>query len=132
LSNEHYLIVSYFLFALVSLGIGGVVYRLLRKPFAAIAEADAGKLRSTFLKRAMAVSMNFAAVLGFLSVSYTQKGCMNYEQVVKDRSYLVKVNQEQLQSAGNWVASAVFVWCVVVLLCLIALRRRETDRQDNP
>lgn len=132
MSNEHYLIGSYFLFAFISLCLGVVVYRVLRMPFAAIAEAAAGKLRSTLLKRALAVFMTLAAVLGFLSISYTQKGCINYEQVVKDRSYLVKVNQRQLQGAANWVVYAVFAWAVVVLLCLVVLRSREADRQTKP
>ena len=127
MTNEHYLIVSYFVVGLVSLGLGVAVYRVLRRPFAEIAEAVAGRFGSTILKRALAVSMTVAAVIGFLSVSYTQRGCESYEEVVKDRSYLVQVNQQQLQGASNWVVYAVFAWGVVVVICLVVLRRKATD-----
>lgn len=130
MSNEHYLIVSYFLVAVVSLCLGAAVYRVLRTPFAAIAEAATGKLGSRSLTRALAVFMTLAAVVGFLSVSYTQRACTkSYEQIVRDRDLLVRINQEQLQQTSDWIVSAVFLWCVVALLCLLAWRRsRATDR----
>lgn len=130
MSNEHYLVVSYFLVAFVSPCLGAMAYRALRTPFAAIAELVAGT-GSTILKRALALSMTIAAVLGFLGVSYTQKGCSSYEQVVKSRDYLVQVNREQLQHTGNWIVYAVFTWCVVVLICLLVLRRRKSERNDQ-
>lgn len=131
MTNERYLIVSYFLGGLVSLGLGVAAYRVLRAPFAAIADAVAEKFRSPLLKRMLAVSMTMAGVLGFLSLSYTQKGCINYQQVVKDRSYLVKVNQQQLQSTGNWIVYAVFGWCVVVVILLVVLRSKEPAGHDE-
>ncbi|HUM03961.1 MAG TPA: hypothetical protein VLT90_00775 [Terriglobales bacterium] len=131
MSNEHYLIASYFLVALVSLCLGVLAYRALRAPFAAIADLVAGRTGSTILKRALAASMTMAAVVGFLSVSYTQRGCMKYEQVVKSRDYLVQVNREQLQGTGNWIVYAVFAWCVVILICLLVLRKKETEHSDQ-
>jgi len=132
MSNEHYLIVSYFLFGLVSLGLGVAAYLVLRRSFAAIADAVAGRFRSSILKRTLAVSMTLAAVLGFLSVSYTQRGCStyNYEQVIEDRSYLVQVNQQQLQRSSDWIVYAVFASGVVVLICLVVLRRKEESSKD--
>jgi len=130
-SNEHYLIVSYFLVGLVSLCLGIAVYRVLRTPFAAIAEAVIGKLRSQVLTRALGAFMTLAAVLGFLSVSYNERGCVNYEQVVKNRDSLVRTNQEQLQKTGDWIASAVFLWCFVVLICLLAAGSTPANRNDK-
>jgi len=132
MTNEHYLIVSYFVVGFVSLGLGAAAYRALRRPFAEIAEAVAGRFGSTILKRALAVSMTVAAVVGFLSVSYTQQGCgKSYEEVVKDRSYLVQVNQQQLQGASDWVVYGVFAWCFVVVICLVVLRRKKGETTDN-
>lgn len=130
MSNEHYLIASYFLVAVVSLCLGTAAYRVLRTPFAAIAELVAGT-RSTILKRAMAVSMTIAAVLGFLGVSYTQRGCKTYEQVVQSREYLVQLNRSQLRGTGDWIVYAVFTWCVVVLICLLVLQNRKSERKDQ-
>jgi len=133
LSNEHYLIVSYFVVALVSICLGIAVYRVLRAPFAAIAEATVGRGRSQVLKRLLATSMTIAAMLGFLSVSYTQKSCttMSYDQVVKDRNYLVETNQEQLRKASDWVVVAVFLWCAVVLVCVATLRKTESGSSQT-
>jgi hypothetical protein len=124
-SNERYLIVSYFLVGLVSLSLGIAVYRVLRAPFAAIAEAVTGRGRSRLLTRALGVSTSLAGVLGFLSVSYTQRSCstLSYERVVESRDYLVQINQQQLQKTGDWIVSAIVLWCTVVTICLIALRR---------
>jgi hypothetical protein len=124
MTNERYLIVSYFLFGLLSLGLGVAAFRVLRRPFSAVAETVAGKFRSPILKRALAVSLTMAAVLGFLSVNYRACG-MSYEEVVKDRSYLEQVNRQQLQGTADWIVYAVFAWGVVVLICLVALRRKE-------
>lgn len=125
MTNERYLIVSYFLFAFVSLGLGVVAYRELRTPFAAIADAVAGKSSSALLKRLLRLSITTAAVLGFLSVSYTQHGCVDYENVVKDRAYLVQLNREQIQSASDWIVYAVFAWCAVVVICLVVWRNKQ-------
>jgi len=130
-SNEHYLIVSYFLFVLVSLCLGVAVYRILRTPLAAIAESATARFGSQLLTRAMAVCMTIAAVAGFLSVSYTQKGCRSYEQVVKDREYLIQMNQEQVARTSDWLVWAVFVWCLVVLFCLLAWRHAEGPHRRN-
>jgi len=131
MSNGHYLIVSYFVVAFVSLCLGLAAYRALRRPFAAIAEAVAGSMRSRLLKRALALSVAMAALLGFLSVSY--RGCdMSYEQIVKDRGYLVQKNREQLQHAGNCIAYVVLAWGVVVVVCLVVLRRNEDGEEESP
>jgi hypothetical protein len=130
-SNEHYLIVSYFLVGLVSLCLGIAVYRVLRTPFAAIAEAATGRLRSRVLTRALGFCMTLAAVLGFLSVSYNQRGCVSYEQVIKNRYSLVQNSKEQLQGTGEWIVSAVFLWCIVVLICLVVLRTAQANRHDE-
>jgi hypothetical protein len=130
-SNEHYLIVSYFLVGLVSLCLGIAVYRVLRTPFAAIAEAATGRLRSRVLTRAFGVFMTLAATLGFLSVSYNQRGCVSYERVIQNRYFLEQNSKEQLQKTADWIVAAIFFWCVVVLICLVALRRAQANRHDN-
>ncbi len=124
MSNEHYLVVSYFVAGAVCLGVGVAAYLALAKPLAKIAEAVAEEHGSRLLKRALRLSMILAALAGFLSISYTQ-GCMKYEQVVKNRDYLVRVNQLQVQSTGNWVAAAVVLWCVVVLICIVGVQKHN-------
>ncbi|HYM75214.1 MAG TPA: hypothetical protein VE377_04480 [Candidatus Dormibacteraeota bacterium] len=124
MSNDRYLIVSYFVFAVVCLGMGFVAYRILRRPFQAIAETIAGN-RSAILKRALAISMTVAAALGFLGYSYNQKGCVSYEQVVKNRDFLIDANVRQVQGAADWIALTVLAWGVVVVSGLSALPKRK-------
>jgi hypothetical protein len=109
---------------------GVAVYRILRAPFAAIAESATARFGSRLLTRAMAVCMTVAAVVGFLSVSYTEKSCRGYEQVVKDREYLMQINQQQVARTSDWLVRAVFLWCIVVLLCLLAWHR-NAKRQEG-
>ncbi len=131
MSNEHYLFVSYFLVGLVSLCLGIGMYRVLRTPFAAVAEAATGRLRSRVLTRALGIFMTLAAVLGFLSVSYNQRGCVSYEHVIQNRYLLEQNSKEQLQKAADWIVAAVFFGCLVVLICLIALRRAQANPDDK-
>jgi len=126
MTNEHYLTVSYFAIALVSLGFGVAAYRVLRSPFSAITEAVGRRSSLSTWKRTLALSMTMAAALGFLSVTY--RGCGNsYADVVKDRSYLVRVNRDQLQAASKWIVYTVFAWCLVVVICLVVERRKEPE-----
>ena len=125
MSNERYLIVSYFTFALLCLGLGLLVYFILRGPFERVAELIVGNGRRTFLKRALVLSMTTAALLGFLGVSYTQQGCTKYEQVIKERAYLVDRNVEQVQSATSWIVWTLLLWCVVVAIALAATRKEK-------
>jgi hypothetical protein len=130
LSNENYLLVSYFVVGILCLGIGVGAYLVLAPSFAQIAGAVAGGVRRNFLKSATGFLMLFAAAVGFLSISYTD-GCLNYEQVVRNRDYLVRINQQQVQSTGGWVVAAVFLWCIVVMICLVALRNAESKQNDS-
>lgn len=124
MTNEHYLTVSYFVVALVSVGLGVAAYRVLRRPFTAIGETVPGKFHLSTWKHTLAVSLTMAAVLGFLSVSYQHCG-ESYAEIVKDRSYLVQVNRGQLQATADSIVYAVFAWCLVVVICLVVARRRN-------
>jgi len=131
MSNDSYLLVSYFVFAAVCLGLGILIHQILRKPFAAIADALTGKSRSLLLKRVLMLSLTTASVLGFLGVSYNNQGCMTYEQVVKERSYLVDRNFEQVQDASVWIVCTVLAWGVVLVICLKSLQKRSSKEQES-
>ena len=124
MSNERYLIVSYFFFAFVCLGMGVLAYCILRRPFERIAEATVGS-RSPVLKRVLAISMTASGALGFLGFSYNQKGCVSYEQVINNRYFLVDANVEQVQGAADWIAWTALAWGVVVVIELWSMRKRK-------
>ena len=125
MSNERYLSVSYFFLAVVCPGMGVLAYLVLRRPFERIAGATVGS-RSPILKRVLAISMTAAGALGFLGLSYNQKGCTSYEQVVSNRYFLVQANVEQVQGAANWIVWTVLAWGVVVVVCLRVLQKASS------
>ena len=125
MSNERYLIISYFVVAVVCPGLGILVYYILRRPFEGIADAIVGKNRSVLLRRALMVTMTVASTLGFLGFSYNQKGCWSYESVVGNRYFLEPASVEQVQGARDWILWTLFAWGVMVAIGLAARQRRE-------
>lgn len=117
MSNEHYLIISYFVFAIVCLGLGALVYRILRKPFAAIVDVTVGS-RSNLVKKALTFTLTTAGVLGFLGYSYNQKGCVSYQQVIQNRRSLIDANVQQVQGAVDWIVWTMLAWGMVVVIFL--------------
>ena len=128
MSNERYLIVSYFAFAILCFGLGLLVFYILRRPFERVADSIVGNPRRILLKRALMLSMTAASVLGFLGVSYNEQGCMKYEQVIRERTYLVDRNIEQVKNATDWIVWTLLLWCVVVAIALAASRKQKSDQ----
>jgi hypothetical protein len=117
LTNDQYLIVSYFVCAALSVAAGLLVYLYLRRPFAAVAGAASGKHLPTILKRLFPCGLVFPALLGFLSVSY--QGCgKSYADIVASREYLVARNHEQISAILFYVLVAVLFWNLIALLIL--------------
>jgi hypothetical protein len=77
-------------------------------------------------KRVLAVSLTVASVLGFLDVNYKSCG-VTYEGIVRDRSYLVRMNQQQFQGAADWIVYALFAWGGV-LIFLVIWRSKQNPR----
>lgn len=123
MTNEQYLIVSYFCVAAISVAIGFAAYSWLRAPLRGIAAALPWKALRELLSRLFPVGVILPGLLGFISVSY--KGCnfQQYEKIVADRSYLVSKSQEQISASLTHVVWAVFAWCLFIAVLLAAKRR---------
>jgi hypothetical protein len=109
MSNGTYLAVSYVGLGVLALLMMVFVYLVLRDSYAQIADAMTPNARGQFLKRAFPVVLTLITGTGFFSVSYNYKGCtiFTYEQVMKDRGYLVKTNREQLKETAASLATGV-------------------------
>jgi hypothetical protein len=117
LTNDQYLIVSYFVCATLSIAAGVLVYLYLRRPFSGVADSAPGKHLPTLLKRLFPCGLVFPALLGFLSVSY--RGCdKSYADIVASRDYLVAKNHEQISAILFYVVLAVLFWNLIALLIL--------------
>ena len=130
MSNETYLDVSYVAIGLISLGMGGLTYAILRVPFGALAESGMRRTSAEFLKRVQPTFLVLVASAGFFGVSYNYTGCgvLTYEQVVKDRAYLVKTNRRQVGSTADWLAAGVLVWSSVATVCVVTARRTRPEQ----
>jgi hypothetical protein len=132
MTNERYLIVSYFLIAALSVGLGTLVYLYLRRPFNIVSDSARGKRLPTILKKLFPIGLLFPALLGFTAVAY--RGCADhktYEAIVQDRSYLIQKNQEQTSSALLYILGAVLVWDVIVLLTLTVGQSRTDGSRSH-
>ncbi|MGC1415602.1 MAG: hypothetical protein WA817_09990 [Candidatus Acidiferrum sp.] len=127
MTNEQYLIVSYFCVALLSLAIGFGAYAWLRAPFHAVAKALPWKAVRELLVRLFPMGILLPALMGFITVRYIGCDVKNYAQVIARRPYLVSKNQEQISASLTYVIWAVCAWCAVVAI-LLAVKRRSDRR----
>jgi hypothetical protein len=116
MSNEHYLIVSYFASAAISVALGTLVYFFLRRSFGSLAETASGRRFPDVLKRLFPWGLIFPALMGFVSVSYSSCNHETYEKIVQHREYLIQKNQEQLSKVLLFLVIAILVWNLVLVL----------------
>ncbi|MGD0293739.1 MAG: hypothetical protein ABSB30_07775 [Terracidiphilus sp.] len=127
MTNEQYLIVSYFVCAALSLAAGVLVYLYLRRPFAVVAGSAHGKRLPAILKRLFPCGLLFPALLGFVSVSYQSCGHTTYESIVESRSYLVAKNHEQISAILFYIVIAVLFWNLIALLILRSAQKGRSE-----
>lgn len=118
MTNERYLIASYFVCAALSIALGILVYFYLRRPFAGVADAAPGRSLPSILKKLFPCGFVLPALLGFVSVSYQSCDRTTYAEIVESRGYLVEKNQEQISSILLSILVAVLFWNLVALLML--------------
>jgi|SRR5208282_202236 len=116
MTNEQYLIVSYFAGAAVSIMLGTLVYFCLRRSFGEFVETASGRHFPSVLKKLFPCGLIFPALMGFISISYSSCKHETYEKIVRDRQYLIEKNHEQLSSILLSLLIAILVWNVVLVL----------------
>jgi hypothetical protein len=119
MSNEQYLIVSYFLMGGLAIVIAMAVYAYLRRPLAGLASTFPNRNLASILKKLFPAGLVLPALAGFLSVSYRSCQHESYRSIIADRSYLAGKNQEQLSAICFFLMLAVLAWGIVVLLSLV-------------
>ncbi len=112
MSNEAYLIVSYFGAGVICLGLVLAAYFWLRRPIQGVADSLPQKNWRQIIRRGFPLSTILFVLSGCLSVSYY--GCGheeygNYNEILNDRSYITKKNAEQLSKALEGV-----IWSVTI------------------
>jgi hypothetical protein len=131
MTNDWYLIVSYFAVAALAIAFAGATWLFLRRSFRGIAQALSADNLSRILKAMFPAGLFLPAFLGFVTVNYS--GCGNsYEDIVKARSYLIQKNQEQISSILLWITAAVLFWDFIILLALRVARKNNQDSGESP
>jgi hypothetical protein len=127
MTNDRYLIVSYFAVAALGIAFAGATWLYLRRSLGRITQTLSTGNLSRILKTMFPAGLFLPAFLGFVSVSY--RGCgKSYDEIVKERSYLFQKNQEQMASILLWIAAALLFWDLVILF---ALRFARTSNQAS-
>ena len=133
MSNEEYLIVSYFTAGVAVLILATATYGWLRPSLEQLADRIIPGPLASMLKRLFYLGMLLPALTGFLSVSFKDCSTDTYQEVVEHRSYLVLKNQEQLSAALAYIAWALLIWGLLVFAGLVATRMREArSPEGNP
>ena len=128
MGNEAYLIFTYFLTGLISLCLGFAAYWWMRRPVGQIADAQPGKNLGNILKKSFPISTIVLALSAFMSVSYSDACTARpYERIIADRACLVAKNQQQISATLSALALGVFLWTLIVFLCLLAIQPGQVE-----
>ncbi len=131
MTNDRYLIVSYFAVAAMTIAFAGATWLYLRRSFRGITQTLPTGSLSRIMKAMFPAGLFLPALLGFVSVSY--RGCgKSYEEIVKERSYLIHKNQEQISSILLWIAAALLFWDLIILFALRFARTSSQPSTESP
>jgi len=123
MSNEQYLVTSYFAAAGAGVAVAVAVALVLRKPLRRALEACATP-PARLLRRALPVWLILAVLLGFLSVTYVDCEHGSYETIVADRDHLVEKTREQGSAMSLYVAGGLVLFSLLVGLYVFAHTRK--------
>jgi hypothetical protein len=131
MTNDRYLIASYFAVVALAIAFAGATWLYLRRSFGGITQTLSTGNLSRILKAMFPAGLFLPAFLGFVSVSY--RGCgKSYEEIVKERSYLIQKNQEQISSILFWIVAALLFWDLVILFFLRFARTSNQSSGESP
>jgi hypothetical protein len=125
MSNEQYLIVSYFAIGALVLAIAVLTYLWLKRGFAGIADSVPQRPLGVVLKRLFLIGIVLPSLVGFFSVSFKTCGTDTYAKVIADRAYLVAKNREQVTTSLNYIIAALIVWGLILLVPLAIIKRSK-------
>lgn len=125
MSNEQYLITSYFIVGAACLGLCILVYVLVRQSFDKVTQTVPGGRLGEILRRLLWCGIVLPAMGAFFSVTFRGCGKENYQSIISDRSYLIAKNQAQVEACLSWICIALLVWAIIVMLAFVCRGRKE-------
>lgn len=131
MNNEQYLIISYFLIGIICFIIALAVYLFLRGSFVKIVSRISGKHHSTMLKKLFFPGIILPALAGFFSVSFKSCTVQTYQEVIRDRIYLIERNQAQVSSSLSYIVYALMIWSIIIFISVIVIRKQRSKAHNN-
>ena len=129
MTNEQYLVVSYFAAAGVGVLLAVLTALFLSAPLSKALGQVARPLAAVF-RRFLPSWLILAVLLGFLSVTYYDCDHGTYQKIVADRHHLVQKNFEQGSAMTEYLAVGLSAYGLVLGLSLLGgLRAALPDRQ---
>jgi hypothetical protein len=125
MTNEQYLIVSYFTVGALCVALAVAVYMFLRSSFVDILQHMPQKNMARILKRLFLIGIVFPALFGFLSVSFYSCSKDTYSEIIDDRGYLIEKNREEMTTTTKYIITALFVWSFIIGGTIYLSRKKE-------
>jgi hypothetical protein len=128
MTNEQYLIVSYFTAGLISLGLALAAYFWLRRSFREIIRVIPHRYFSRILRKLFLWGIILPALLGFFSVSFRSCSKDTYEKIIAEKAYLVKKNQKQLSNSLFYIIAALAIWGFIIGGSIFIIKKQNNKK----
>jgi len=126
-TNESYLVVSYFAVLVLVTAIANACFLVLRRSFEQLTQLLPKAQFARLLRVCFPVGIVLPALAGMLSVSFVSCTRGSYQEIVADRAYLILKNQEQARTSLHYLLIALGFWTLIVIAVLALSRRRHRD-----
>ena len=129
MTNERYLVVSYFCAAAGGILAAILTALALRSPLGKAVSAVLSPVGKV-LRRSLPAWLILAVLFAFVSVNYINCGHSTYKSVVEDREYLELVTCDQIGTMMHYLCAAMLFYAMFLSI-LMLLPRRERSLPDK-
>ena len=126
MTSEYYLIVSYFSILILAIIIAILTYIWLRPSVNKTVELFKPERLSRIIKKIFPISLLFPILFGFFSTSYKTCDRSNYEDIIADKMYIIKKNQEQVSEIFLNGSIGIMVFGSIISIMLIKNRKNNS------
>jgi disulfide bond formation protein DsbB len=127
MTNEVYLYTSYYTILILGLILALLTWFILHKPHLEATTGAKVKKLGSLMRRLSPSWLVLTVLLAFISVSYMDCSHTSYSQVLADREHLINKTQEQVYTMLIWLALALFVYAIILLVFLWSKARKQIN-----
>ena len=126
MSNDAYLILTYFAALSASILVAAYIYVSLQDSFSALLSELLQRTSARRLGSMFSSSIWLVAILGFSSISMMSScaGIHDYADVVVDKVYVYGKARTQISAAATYLYAGLLLWGVVVSVLVVGNKKR--------